>query len=464
MKGSFRGGIRPDPRKRITRLKPLETLEPPALLTVPLALRADVECSAEASPGKQVCVGTRIGHGEVPVHSPVSGRVIAVGPKPLPAGGSVLSIVIENDFRDTPDPFIKPRGGIETLSPEEIIELSYTAGLVLTGSGEPVHARLRALGDTPCDTLIIDCTENEPYVTARRRVLLDRTDEFLSGVRIYMKALSPKKTVLALSADLYDAAERIMKRLSKADPIELRLLRPKHPQGDERRLIRAVTGSRLVRGARSESIGCLVLDPESAAELYRAATTGAPLLTRSVTVAGDAVANPKNLLVRIGTPLSALIDAAGDLRLDPKRLLLGGVLTGAAIDGADYPVTLNTTALLAFSEAESPVESETACIRCGKCAAACPEALAPLYISLYLSRGSDAELMNTGVLSCIECGCCAYVCPAKLPLTEHARRAKTRLRENIAKREKRLVPPAARGGEPQPDPEPSTPTETEVTA
>ncbi len=431
MKGTFHGGIRLDPRKRSTLSAVLEALDPPSLITVPLALREGTPATADVHPGDAVNIGTRLGVGEIPVYSPVSGRVRSVTEVPIPDGGSVPAVELENDGLDTSDPFVRPRGSLEALTPDEITELCYTAGLVLTGSPTPVYNRLRSLAGAPCEALIIDCTECDPFVTSRRRTLLDRTDEVLAGVRLFAKALSPKRTVLAVSSDSYDIAEHLTKRISRSDPMAVRVVSSKYPQGNERRLIEAVAGY--------QSADAVVLDPESAAELYRAASTGAPQLTRAVTVAGDAVANPKNLLVRIGTPLSALIDAAGGLSRDPAMLLFGGALTGAALDGADYPVTSSARAVLVLSEAAAAHTDSSACIRCGRCVAVCPENLEPLYISLWLTRGANYELRRSRVAQCIGCGSCSYVCPAKLPLAEHARLAKAKL---LAAR-KTLVPPEA---------------------
>lgn len=436
MKRSFRGGITLALNKRATRLKPLEAPEPPELLAVPLALRPDADVIVEVTTSAEVKVGTLLASGDLRVHSPVSGKVLAIEPRPLPRGGEVLTAVLANDFKDTPDPFAKPRGSVENLSADDIFELAYDAGIVLADTCEPLYDRLRA-AERPLSLLVINCAEPEPYLTSRRRTLIDSVDEVLAGARMLTKALAPSATVLAFCTEGYDAAERVTKRLSATDTLTVRVLPTKYPQQNERALVRSLTGTRLPNGIRPEAASCLVVEAEAAASLCRAATTGAPLLTRAVTVAGDAVANPKNLLVRIGTPLSSLVEAAGGLSRDPHKLLLGGVLSGVALENADYPVTADTTALLAFSSAVTAPEPTTACIRCGRCVDACPEHISPCDVNLLLERGTQLELARTGAMGCIECGACAYVCPAKIPLTERLRAAKAA----IAEREKTAVLP-----------------------
>lgn len=438
MPNTFRGGVHPESHKRDSKDRPLETLPPPPELVLPLSMHIGAPCEPTVMAGDRVLVGSLIANSSAPIsapiHSPVSGRVAAIEPRPHPNGGLVQSIVITNDGLDKPDPLIDTRGSVESLTPKDIIEIARNAGVVgLGGADFPAAAKIQSgIGKT--DTLIINCAECEPYITSGYRAMIENTDEILGGVRLLAKALEPKITVMALEANKLDVAERFRERIGDDKSIEVKVLKTKYPQGGEKQLVRAVTGRKVPPGQLPSAVGCTVFNPETAAAIYRAAMTGAPLLTRGVTVAGSAISNPKNLLVRIGTPLRYLISAVGGFKADPYKLILGGPMMGSALSSLDAPVIKSTNALLAFAEGEDRFDPNPTCIHCGKCLKVCPMNLMPLYINMYYTHHLDDELKTTNVSDCIECGSCAYVCPGRLHLTQVCRAAKAHL-QDLARKE-----------------------------
>ena len=437
---TFRGGVHPDDMKRATSAKALEPMNAPETVVLPVSMHIGAPCEPLVSVGDAVFLGQKVADSSAavssPVHSPVSGTVTAIEPRLHPNGNLVQSIIIENDFFDTPAPDIEPRGTLESLSGERIIEIIREAGIVgLGGAGFPTHVKIRS-GIGKVDTLIINCAECEPYITSGYRGMIEHTAEIIGGIRLVMKALGLTGAVSAVEANKPDAVEKLTQ--AAGDGIRVCVLRTKYPQGGEKQLIQAVTGRQVPPGGLPADVGCAVFNPETCAAVWRAVTTGLPLVTCNVTVAGSAVANPKNLICRIGTPVESLFAAAGGFSVEPQKLINGGPMMGVALYSMQTPVVKTTNALLAFTKKEVERFKPQQCIHCGRCVSACPMDLVPLYINMYYSKGMIRELEGLNVTDCIECGSCAYICPARLPLTQVCRTGKTLLgelkkKENAAK-------------------------------
>lgn len=431
---TFRGGVHPDDKKDATRKKPLETISAPATVVIPMSMHIGAPCQSLVNKGDYVKMGQKIGSSTSPVsspiHSSVSGTVIAVESRLHPNGSQVMSVVIENDFNDVLDESITPRGSVESLSQEDLISVIKEAGIVgLGGAAFPTHVKITS-GIGKVDTLIINCAECEPYITSGHRTLLERPEEIIGGVRILMKVLGLETAVIAIEANKFDAVRVLEKALpQKSSPIRIKVLKTKYPQGGEKQIILAVTKRRVPPGQLPAAVGCAVFNPDTCAAIHNAVTTGMPLITRTVTVSGSAIANPKNLICRIGTPFEDLVAASGGFKEEPYKLLMGGPMMGNALYSLEIPVVKATNAFLAFSQDEEKFSDEPTCIRCARCVDSCPMKLMPIYMYMYYEKEMFDELEKLNVTDCIECGCCSYTCPGRLHLTQSFRVAKVRLSE-----------------------------------
>lgn len=426
----FSGGIRPAQRKKATAQLPFRPMtQPPAQVVLPLAGPGTAAAVPLVAPGDRVRVGQKLADaipGLAAVHASVSGTVVAVELRPQLMGGAALSVVIDNDRKDTPVASpdwrrVDKDAAPASLRPGELADIAAQAGLTaMDGTGRPLSQLLRsAMGKA--DALIIDGTESEPFVTSRRRLMADRPEAVLGGVRLLMQALSLPRAVLALEGSQYDAVAALRGYLPlRGGDIELRLLRSRYPQ----RVVIQEEGRALFTAC-------------AAAALWDAVYQSKALTHRIVTVTGSAVTQPANLLLPIGTPISDLIREAGGWKGEPVRLVAGGPMTGRAQHDLSAPVTGDTRALLALSAADlyPSVRPESPCLRCGRCVEACPAGLAPLFLHLYVRKGQWEALEREHISACSECGACAYVCPAHLRLVHSIRVGKRRLSETADGRE-----------------------------
>lgn len=434
MSFGFHGGVHPDDRKAATRHKPVELLPAPNFVVLPVSMHIGTPCEPVVSPGAAVKMGQVIADSaapvSVPIHASVSGKILEIEPRPHPNGGQVLSIVIENDGLDTPCETMRPYGSVESLTPEQLLKIVRDAGIVgMGGAAFPTHVKLRS-GMGKVDRLILNGAECEPYITSDHRLMLEAPEEVIGGLRVLMKVLGISEATIAIEANKRDAYETIRKTLPRqGSGISVRLLRTRYPQGAEKQLIRAVTGREIPPGQLPASVGCAVFNVETAAAIHRAVTSGLPLIRRTVTVSGSAVSNPKNLLVRIGTPMEALFEVTGGFRETPAKVLSGGPMMGVAQHNLSAPIIKSCGSLLAFSMADTQTSFEEICIRCGKCVGVCPMNLLPIYMYMYERKDDMQALERLRLTDCIECGCCSYICPGRLHLVQSFRTGKQKLND-----------------------------------
>ncbi len=436
MKRLFFGGIHPKYKKEMSTAVTSLLSVKPTQVVIPLRQHIGAPCSPLVQVGDTVLRYQKIGDGEglcVPVHASVSGTVVAIEPRPHVSGQDVMAIVIENDGKDDAVSLVRNDTPLEGLNNDTILSAIREAGIVgMGGAAFPGNVKaLSAMGNI--DTLIANACECEPYITADDFLLRTNPRQVLQGMQILKKVLNPKRVVLAVEDNKAQAIEQV--RLLQKDflDIELAVLPTRYPQGAEKQLILSLTGREIAPGQLPVSVGCAVFNVSTFAAIFRAVRLGMPLTERIVTVSGEAIEQPQNFMVRIGTPLHDLVELAGGLHRKTERVISGGPMMGIAQKDLSTPVIKATNSILCLLHDNNGAADNPVCIRCGKCVQACPMRLQPLYLYRFEQAKDTKALERLHVLDCIECGCCAFTCPGKLPLVESCRKGKQMLREMNAK-------------------------------
>ncbi len=436
MKRLFFGGIHPKYNKEMsTRVTTFHTITPKQVV-IPLQQHIGAPCQSLVQVGDHVLRGQKIGDGEglcVPVHASVSGIVTAIEPRPHTSGRMVNAIVIENDYQDTTIPVETNYQPLEQLDADDILHRIREAGIVgMGGAAFPGNVKaLAAMGNV--DTLIANACECEPYITADDSLLRTNPEQVMEGMMILSQVLHPNRMVLAVEDNKTEAIVKL-KTMEKTFPdIEVAVLPTRYPQGAEKQLIQSLTAREVPPGQLPVSVGCAVFNVSTFAAIYRAVRLGMPLIQRIVTISGEAIAQPQNFIVRIGTPFHDLIAVAGGLHDKTERVISGGPMMGFAQSDLAVPVIKATNSILCLLKDKNGAAENPVCLRCGKCVSVCPMRLQPLYMYRFTNAGRVEELKRLNVLDCIECGSCAFTCPGKLPLVEQFRKGKQMVREANAK-------------------------------
>ncbi len=426
---TFRGGMHIEDHKNTRRCK-IEKLTPPAYVSIPMLQHIGAQCVPCIKAGDTVYRGQVIGKIEkglgCPVHASVSGKVKEIKEINAANGTKIVNVVIENDGQDTLDPSIKPfPKKLAEATTEEIVSVVRDAGISgMGGATFPTYAKIESARGK-VKHLIVNCAECEPYITANHRLLLENPAAVINGTKILMKALGLRHAEIAVEDNKIDAINRLNELLAGSEMLTVRVLKTKYPQGDERQLIYALKGIELPTGKLPADVGCVIFNAETCSAVYNAFAHGLPLIERIVTVDGDCIKTPKNILAPLGTPYLDLINFCGGLRAQPLKVISGGPMMGMAQWDIEAPVTKGTSALLLFSEEnELHYEQPPTCIRCGRCVQNCPMHLMPNYLAALtkLRRYDEVEAFN--VMSCVECGTCSYNCPGQVPIVQYIRKSK----------------------------------------
>ncbi len=436
MKRLFFGGIHPHYNKEMSTRSEVASVISPAQVIIPMSQHIGRECVPLVSVGDRVLKGQKIGDGEglcVPVHASVSGVVTAIEPRRHPNGGDVLSVVIDNDFAEECVPFEELLAPYGEVDHDTVLAKIREAGIVgMGGAAFPGNVKaLSALGSI--DTLIANACECEPYITSDDFLLRTEPRHVLEGMAVLREILSPKHTVLAVEDNKAVAIRKLREVLCDYPGVELRVLPTKYPQGSEKQLIQAITGRQVPPGGLPVNVGCVVFNVSTFAAIYRAVRLGTPLISRIVTVSGEAANKPQNFKVPLGTPFRVLVEAAGGMCDKTERVISGGPMMGKAQADLSAPVVKATNSVLCLMRDKNGKADNPVCLRCGKCVDACPMKLRPLYMYRYTLAGRADELRRLNITDCMECGCCAYVCPGKLPLVEKFRLGKILAKEEYPK-------------------------------
>lgn len=419
---TFHGGIHPYEGKDLSKDKPILDVNPKGDLVYPLSQHIGAPAVPVVAKGDKVLAGQKIaeagGYVSAPIYATVSGTVKAIEPRRVVVGDSVMSIVIENDERYEEVEYapVKP---LAEMTREEILEKIKEAGIVgMGGAGFPTHVKLSPKEPDKIDYVIANCAECEPYLTSDYRRMLEEPEKLIEGLKVSMALFPNAKGILAVEDNKPDCIQ-ILRELTKDEPdIQVKPLKTKYPQGAERQLIYAATGRAIDSTKLPADAGCVVNNVDTIVAINRAVREGKPLMHRIVTVTGDAINNPRNFRVRIGTNYHELIEEAGGFKEEPVKIISGGPMMGFGIFDLDVPTTKTASALLCLTKDDVSAMEPGPCINCGRCVEVCPGRVVPSRLADFAEHYEEEKFLKWNGMECCECGCCSYICPAKRPLTQ----------------------------------------------
>ena len=435
---TFKGGVHAPENKDFTKGKTIEIANVPKTVYIPLSQHVGAPCEPIVNVGDSVKIGQRIGESKAfvsaSIHASVAGVVKDIKTMYTPTGMKVKTIIIENDGTEEVHESVKPSPGIENLLPADIIKIINDCGITgMGGAGFPVHVKVSPPPNKAIDTVILNGAECEPYLTGDHRVMLETPALVVYGLKALAKALNVQNAIIGIENNKMDAIKALRDVIKPEDNIQVVELVTKYPQGDEKRVISAITGRIVPAGGLPMDVGCVVSNVSTAKAIAEAILLGKPLYERVVTVTGNGIQEPRNLLVRIGTTFGEVIGQCGGFKGKPGKVLLGGPMMGIAQFTLDAPIIKGANGILVMTEEEVKVDSVQPCIKCGRCIEACPSRLQPLFISAYALKDDPEMADQYAALSCVECGACSFICPSKRPLAESIKHIK---KEIMAKRKR----------------------------
>lgn len=429
------------PHHKNTWELPTATMPPPERVILPMQQHLGAPCVPTVKKGDTVFVGTVVGDSDAyvsaPVHASVSGTVEELTTVMLTGGQMTQAVVIRSDGKMEKDPAIYPPAAITTK--EELAAAARSAGLVgLGGAGFPAHVKLNVPEGKQIDTLIVNVAECEPYVTSDHREALENGKNVLEGIYKVKEILEVQRVLIAVEDNKPDVIQRLSEiagdpQRDPLDQVRVLPLKSRYPQGAEKVLVQACTGRKVPEGKLPADVGCLVMNIGSISFLASYMRTGMPLTLKRVTLDGSAIAHPQNVIVPVGTPIKDVVAFCGGYKEEPKKLIMGGPMMGVAITSDELPILKQNNAILAFDEREAALRRPTACIRCGRCVAACPMQLMPTKLEQAAERKDVEALQSLNVMTCMECGCCSFSCPAGRRLVQAIRLGKSYVRKAAKK-------------------------------
>ena len=428
--GTFKGGVHPFEGKELSKSKPIKELMPQGDLVFPLSQHIGAPATPIVAVGDTVLRGQKIaeagGFVSSPIYSSVSGKVKAIEPRRVAVGDMVNSIIIESDGNFLEKGF-EAVDDVSTLTNEQIIERVKEGGIVgMGGAGFPTHVKPSPKDPDKIEYIIANCAECEPYLTSDYRRMIEQLEKLIEGMKIILQLFPNATGIFGIEDNKPDCIEKIRKMISGEKRMKVQPLITKYPQGGERQLIYACTGRAINSKMLPADAGCIVDNVETMVAIYNAVKNGIPLMNRIFTVTGDAVCEPRNFYICIGTDYAELLEAAGGFISDtpPEKMIAGGPMMGFSLFDIHVPTTKTTSALLCLTKDEVSKFEPTACINCGRCVEACPEQLIPSRLADYAERGQKELFEKWYGLECVECGSCSFGCPARRHLAQSIKTTK----------------------------------------
>ncbi len=428
-KGTFRGGVHPYEGKELSKDLPIKNVMPKGELVFSMAQHIGAPANPVVAKGDKVLVGQKIGEAggfiSANICSSVSGTVKAVEPRMLLNGSNATCVVIENDGEYKGIEGLGENRDYTKLSNDEIRDIVKEAGVVgMGGAGFPTNVKLTPKEPDKIDYVLVNGAECEPYLTSDYRQMLECPDEIVGGLKVILKLFDNAKGVICIEDNKPDAIAKMEEAVRGESRIEVRSLKTKYPQGGERTLISAVTGRKIYSAKLPADAGCIVDNISTVIAIYRAVCKRTPLITRVMTLTGDAFTTPINVNVRLGCSHAELVEEGGGFKNEPAKIISGGPMMGFAMFDLNVPVTKTSSSLLAMTEDEVAEAEPSPCIRCGRCVNACPGNLVPQKMAQAAMNNNYDAFVELNGMECYECGSCTFVCPAKRPLTQTFKQAR----------------------------------------
>ncbi len=427
-------GAHPYEGKELSKDSPITSVSATNTMVYPLLQHIGAPAKAIVSPGERVLKGQMIaesdGYISASIYSAVSGTVKSIEKRTVVNGEKTDCIIIENDnVNETVDGYGESRD-LDNMSAEAIIDAITEAGIVgLGGAGFPSGVKLSPKNPQDIDTIIINGAECEPYLTADYRLMLERSNEMILGIKAILKLFEKARAVIGIEDNKPQAIALLQEKAAGEERISVVSLKTKYPQGGERQLIYAVTGRKINSKMLPADKGCLVVNAATCFAIYEAVYQNMPLIHRVMTITGEGVNTPCNLDVPLGMSFGEVLEAAGGAREDAVKFIAGGPMMGAALSTLDVPVVKTSSAILVFNQDDVAALAQSACIHCGRCVGVCPSDLVPQMLAKEIKAENYEKFDRLGGMECMECGCCTYGCPAKIPLTQMFKLGKAKVRE-----------------------------------
>ena len=425
----YYGGVHPSERKELSEHIALERFPDPQTVVIPLSQHAGAPANPVVQVGDTVKVGQKIGEAAAfissPVHSSVSGTVVAIESRPHPTRGESMSVVIQSDGKNTLHESVTPNKSLDSLTPDEIVDIVREAGIVgMGGAGFPTAVKLKP--PKPIDTILLNGCECEPLLTADHRVLLEYADDVILGLQAIIKTVDAEKGIIVIEDNKQDAIQLLQEKTAPYSNIEVVVAKTKYPQGAEKMLIKRVMGKQGPRGGLPADVGVVVSNISTTKAIADAIVKGIPLVERVVTVTGEKIKRPGNYIVKIGTSVNELLDYCGGIVGDDVTVKAGGPMMGFNLANTDVPIIKGSNGIIAI---DTDHTKEVSCIKCGRCVDVCPMELSPLYYAKYADEQNWQGMLDMNVRDCIECRCCEYICSSKIPLVTKIKAGKKAIME-----------------------------------
>ena len=435
---TFKGGAHPYEGKELSMDEPIRVMEPKTEMVFPMSQHIGAPATPTVAVGDTVKMGQIIGEASgfisANIVSSVSGTVKKIEPRLTGSGAKATCVIIENDGEDTAIEGLGEERDYTKLSKEEIRQIIKDAGIVgMGGAGFPTNVKVTPKNEDEIEYVIINGAECEPYLTSDYRLMLERPEDLIVGLKVLLQLFDHAEGIIAIEDNKPEAIAKLQ-YLTDSDPdLEVKILKTKYPQGAERQVIYVTTGRKINSKMLPADAGCIVDNVQTILAIYDAVCKSTPSMSRVMTLTGDAMAEPQNYQVKFGMSHAEVLEEAGGLKGEAKKLISGGPMMGMAMYDLNTPVTKTSSSILAMSEDEVEKYEPTNCIRCGRCATVCPSHLVPQMMAQAAERNDLDYFQKIHGMECYECGTCTFVCPAKRRLTQIFKQARRAVMDNSRK-------------------------------